>query len=231
MPRCSSTRLTPGQAVLHRDCVAFGQAVGHGLALDQVLVLLQRQRWDARQDERADDADQADEQVVHAEIVHEVDLREHDDGERDGHGRERRRHDGRLARGVVAALVLVGREHDAERAVADPRRDAVDRRAAGDLEQRAHDLGEQRADELEQAEVEQQRQQQACQQEDDDEHGEQVAQHEPAGVSARRCSQASDALALGVQPMPKKAIQMKTAPMTRMIAQTGVAVNVLSTMG
>ena len=74
---------------------------------------------------------------------------------------------------------------EAERTIADPAGDTVDSGAAGDGEERAHDLREQRADELEQAEVEQQREQQAGEQEDDDEHGEQVAEHKPTRIGVR----------------------------------------------
>ena len=50
----------------------------------------------------------------------------------------------------------------------------------GNLEQGTHDLGEQRTDELQQAEVEQQRQQQGRDDEDDDERGEQVIEDKSA---------------------------------------------------
>ena len=54
----------------------------------------------------------------------------------------------------------------------------------GHLEERAHDLGELCADELEQAEVKQQRQQDGCNNEDDDEGGEQIVEHEAALIAA-----------------------------------------------
>ena len=72
---------------------------------------------------------------------------------------------------------------DTQSAIADPRCDAVDSRAAGNLEQRPHDLGEQRANELEQAEIEQQRQEKPGQKEDDDEHREQFVQHEATSIT------------------------------------------------
>ena len=112
-----------------------------------------------RAHDRADDTDEADDQVVDAELVEHADRVENDEGKRDGNGGEQRCDDACFLGGIVAALILVAGEHNAERTVADPGGDAVDRRAAGDLEERAHELRRQRTDILEQTEVGQQRQQ------------------------------------------------------------------------
>ena len=171
-------------AVLDVALVALGEGVGRGFAFDKVSIGLFAQGVEVRADDRADDTDEADDQVVDAEVIEHADRIENDEGERDGNGGEQRCDDARFLGGVVAALILVARQHDAERTVADPGGNAVNRRAARDLEQGAHDLGEQRADEFEQAEVEQQRQQQRRDDEDDDERGEQVIENKAALTAA-----------------------------------------------
>ena len=144
-------------AVLAGALVALGDGLRRSFALDHIGLGLFVQGPQQRADQRADDADEADEQVVNAEVLHHPDLIEHDQRKGDGNGGEERRDDARLLSGVVAALILVEGQHDTERAVADPRGHAVDRGAAGDLEERAHELCRQRADILEQTEVGQQR--------------------------------------------------------------------------
>ena len=104
----------------------------------------------------------------------QADLIENDQREGDRNGGEQRCNDGCFLGAVVAALILVAGQHDAERTVADPGGDAVHRGTAGYFEYGAHELGQQRADILEQAEVEQQREQIAGNQEDNDEPDDQV---------------------------------------------------------
>ena len=107
-------------AVLSGVLVALGQGVGSGLAGNQIGVGLVAQRVEIGADDGADDADEADDQVVDAELVEHTDRIENDEGEGDGNSGEERRDDARFLGGVVAALVLVAGEHNAEGAVADP---------------------------------------------------------------------------------------------------------------
>ena len=171
-------------AVLAGALVALGDGLRRSFALDHIGLGLFVQGPQQRADQRADDADEADEQVVNAEVLHHPDLIEHDQRKGDGNGGEERRDDARLLSGVVAALILVEGQHDTERAVADPRGHAVDRGAAGDLEERAHELRRQRADILEQTEVGQQRQQEGRDHIDDDQRADQIIEHETALIGA-----------------------------------------------
>ena len=59
--------------------------------------------------------------------------------------------------GVIAALILVAGEHNAQRTVADPGGDAVDCKTAGNLEEGRMTLVSSAPTNSEQAEVEQQR--------------------------------------------------------------------------
>ena len=71
-------------AVVHGRLVARGQRVRHRVSFHEVGLRLFVKRPDARTDDRADDTDKADEQVVQAEHVGQPDLFQHDQGECDG---------------------------------------------------------------------------------------------------------------------------------------------------
>lgn len=98
-------------------------------------------------------------------------------GEGDGYGGKAGGNDGCFFCGIVAALVLIAGEHNAQRTVTDPGGDAVYRRTARNLEQGTHKLRQQGTHEFQKTEIQQQRKQEGGNQEDDDQSHDEAEGH------------------------------------------------------